>query len=69
MEPSARQLRLQADLDAIASRSRMGWTGRAPIPQNALGMGTRRRSIPMPRTTTIHPVTAIGIDMGKTTCT
>jgi uncharacterized protein len=23
----------------------MGWTGRAPIPQNALGMGARRRSV------------------------
>src|SRR5262245_60588792 len=45
----------------------MGWTGRAPTLQNMLGMGARRRSIPMPRTTTIHPVTAIGIDMGKTT--
>jgi hypothetical protein len=49
--------------------ARREWDGPAatPIPQNALGMGARRMSIPMPRTTTIHPVTAIGIDMGKTT--
>jgi hypothetical protein len=47
----------------------MGWTGRAPAPngsQSAPG-GCQERSTTMPRTTTLHAVTAIGIDMGKNT--
>src|SRR5271168_203213 len=43
----------------------MGWTGRAPAPngsQSAWG-ACRRRSTAMPRTSTVHGVTAIGIDM------
>src|ERR1700757_1612103 len=47
----------------------MGWTGRAPAPdgtQSAWGL-VRRRSNAMPRTATVHAVTAIGIDMGKNT--
>src|SRR5215467_7184761 len=47
----------------------MGWTGRAPAPngfQSAPG-ACQERSTTMPRTTTLHAVTAIGIDMGKNT--
>src|SRR2546425_3768698 len=47
----------------------MGWTGRAPAPngsQSAPG-ACQERSPTMPRTTTLHAVTAIGIDMGKNT--
>src|SRR6201997_129276 len=50
-------------------KTRMGWTGRAPAPdgtQGAWGL-VRRRSNAMPRTATVHAVTAIGIDMGKNT--
>ena len=50
--------------------TRMGWTGRAP-PRNSChrvreGLGKERNSI-MPHTSTVHAVTAIGIDMGKNT--
>src|SRR5262249_61706550 len=47
----------------------MGWTGRAPAPngsQSAPG-ACQERSTTMPRTTTLHAVTTIGIDMGKNT--
>jgi transposase len=47
----------------------MGWTGRAPAPngsQSAPG-ACQERITTMPRTTTLHAVTAIGIDMGKNT--
>src|SRR6266576_5287391 len=47
----------------------MGWTGRAPAPngsQSARGLA-RRRSTTMPRTSMVHAVTTIGIDMGKNT--
>jgi hypothetical protein len=49
----------------------MGWTGRAPAPngfQSAPGACQERSTI-MPRTTTLHALTAIGIDMGKNTFT
>jgi hypothetical protein len=41
--------------------TRMGWTGRAPTPGCA-GEGCQEMEHPMPRTTTIHAVTALGID-------
>ena len=47
----------------------MGWTGRAPAPdgtQKRRGL-VRRRSAVMPRTSTVHAVTTIGMDMGKNT--
>jgi transposase len=47
----------------------MGWTGRAPARngfQSVRGVGGEKEH-PMPRTTTIHAVTVIGIDMGKST--
>src|SRR5215467_8183077 len=47
----------------------MGWTGRAPAPngsQSAWGL-VRRRSVAMPRGSTVRAVTTIGIDMGKNT--
>ena len=47
----------------------MGWTGRAPAPdgtQSAPGL-VRRRSAVMPRTSSVHAVTTIGMDMGKNT--
>src|SRR5436190_17738710 len=49
--------------------TRMGWTGRAPAPRalRVRGGFARRRSTTMPRTSTVHAVTAIGIDMGKNT--
>src|SRR6201987_540360 len=53
----------------ISRGPRMGWTGRAPAPngsQSALG-ACQERSTTMPRTTALHAVTAIGIDMGKNT--
>src|SRR5215475_6593940 len=53
----------------ICRGPRMGWTGRAPAPngsQSAPG-ACQERSTTMPRTTTLHAVTAIGIDMGKNT--
>src|SRR5215472_9982710 len=53
----------------ISRGPRMGWTGRAPAPngsQSAPG-ACQERSTTMPRTTTLHAVTAIGIDMGKNT--
>src|ERR1700745_2921793 len=53
----------------LAEMTRMGWTGRAPAPdstQSAWGL-VKRRSNAMPRTATVHAVTAIGIDMGKNT--
>jgi hypothetical protein len=49
--------------------TRMGWTGRAPTRngfQSVWGVGGEKEH-PMPRTTTIHAVTVIGIDMGKST--
>src|ERR1700746_4092722 len=54
---------------SLREMTRMGWTGRAPAPdgtQSAWGL-VRRRSNAMPRTATVHAVTAIGIDMGKNT--
>jgi transposase len=53
----------------ISRGPRMGWTGRAPAPngsQSAPG-ACQERSTTIPRTTTLHAVTAIGIDMGKNT--
>ena len=46
----------------------MGWTGRAPAPnscQSARG-ACQEKETAMPRTTTFHSMTTIGIDMGKT---
>src|SRR5262249_59662100 len=54
---------------AVPALPRMGWTGRAPVPngsQSAPG-ACQERSTTMPRTTTLHAVTVIGIDMGKNT--
>src|SRR5579863_8919597 len=50
-------------------RLRMGWTGRAPAPDGTQSGGglVRRRSAAMPRTSTVHTVTTIGMDMGKNT--
>src|ERR1700746_1082048 len=53
----------------VSRGPRMGWTGRAPAPngsQSAPG-ACQERITTMPRTTTLHAVTAIGIDMGKNT--
>src|SRR6201987_2451383 len=53
----------------ISRRPRMGWTGRAPAPngsQSAPG-ACQERSTTMPRTTPLHAVITIGIDMGKNT--
>jgi hypothetical protein len=53
----------------VVTYPRMGWTGRAPAPngsQSAPG-ACQERSTTMPRATTLHAVTAIGIDMGKNT--
>src|SRR6478735_5344962 len=53
----------------LPEMSRMGWTGRAPAPngsQSSWGL-VRRRSTTMPHKSTVHAVTAIGIDMGKNT--
>src|SRR4029453_19055796 len=53
----------------ISRGPRMGWTGRAPAPhgfQSAPG-ACQERSTSMPRTTTLHAVTTIGIDLGKNT--
>src|SRR5689334_22945385 len=53
----------------ISQGPRMGWTGRAPAPndsQSAWGL-VRKRSTPMPRASTVHAVIAIGIDLGKNT--
>src|ERR1700684_1895519 len=47
----------------------MGWTGRAPAPngsESTWGL-TRIRSTAMPRTSAVHAVTTLGIDMGKNT--
>src|SRR5256885_3754160 len=47
----------------------MGWTGRAPAPndsQSAWG-AYQEKEHPMPRASTVHAVIAIGIDMGKST--
>src|SRR5271170_1070083 len=47
----------------------MGWTGRAPAPdgsESTWGLA-RIRSTAMSRTSTVHAVTTIGIDMGKNT--
>jgi hypothetical protein len=47
--------------------TRMGWTGRAPAPngsESTLGLA-RTRSTAMPRTSAVHAVTTLGIDMGK----
>ena len=49
--------------------TRMGWTGRAPAPdgsESTWGLA-RIRSTAMPRTSAVHAVTTIGIDMGKNT--
>ena len=49
--------------------SRMGWTGRAPAPdgsESTWGLA-RIRSTAMPRTSAVHAVTTLGIDMGKNT--
>src|SRR5215831_17574836 len=54
---------------AVPALPRIGWTGRAPAPngsQSAPG-ACQERSTTMPRTTTLHAVTTIGIDMGKNT--
>src|SRR5262245_46370251 len=47
------------------------WDGPAALPPpttlRVLGGLVRRRSTPMPRASTVHAVTAIGIDLGKNT--
>ena len=48
--------------------TRMGWTGRAPAPDGSESTwGLAKRSTTMPRTSAVHAVTTIGIDMGKNT--
>ena len=49
--------------------TRMGWTGRAPAPdgsESTWGLA-RIRSTAMPRSSAVHVVTTLGIDMGKNT--
>ena len=47
--------------------TRMGWTGRAPAPEGTHGARlVTRRSTTMPRTATVHAVTAIGIEWART---
>ena len=61
--PKATQLLIDREI------ARMGWAGRAPAPngsQSAWGL-VRKRSTTMPHKSTIHAVTAIGIDMDKNT--
>src|SRR5689334_13649338 len=49
--------------------TRMGWTGRAPAPDGSESTSglARIRSTAMPRTSAVHAVTTLGIDMGKNT--
>src|SRR6201993_5317327 len=62
---------LRKRLNCCAAAKRREWDGPGALPPpmalRVRGGLVRRRSTAMPRTTTVHAVTAIGIDMGKNT--